>query len=167
MLAFFRARLPALSVQLDDRLEEHGLASPAGVLLSPSSFGHPREPGVLAHELFHLWMRSALPPRELEALPALQPLFAPPGSTIEELATDLSAQALCAREGLRFEPTYLVPLDATLLQQRIRAARTAVRAALRAPGDVPNALKARASLRALCGHELAALALADRDARVL
>jgi hypothetical protein len=162
VLAFFRERLGLFTVQLEESLDCHGVATPEGVRLAPSAVGQPREASVLAHELFHLWMRRAVEPHHWRGLSCLRPLFAPPEATVEELATDLLARALCERASIPFHPTYLTSsLPVELLEERLRAGRLAAEAALRAPlGEAPL-LAARDALQALSGFELSALALAE------
>src|SRR5207302_559595 len=81
---------------------------------------------------------------------------------IEEIATDLLAQRLCAALSIEFHATYLPrELPPPLLERRAAEARHAVAAALDDPLDVKGVLAARAALGRLSGFELAALALLE------
>ncbi len=163
VLAFFAERLGEVCLWLDEGLADHGVATEEGVTLGKSAHGTDREASVLAHELFHLWARAAVPAAEWRELSCLRPRFAPPAASIEELATDLLARGLCENASLPFLPSYPVAPPADLLERRLRAASVAVRAALLSPLDPERLSTAREALSRLCGHELASLRLLEAD----
>jgi hypothetical protein len=153
------------SIVFNRAQHDHGLATSAGVCLGPSALGKPRESSVVAHELFHVWTRAQISVDEAGWLPTIVPRFAGdralPMATIEEIATDLLAQRLCAQLGVDFVSTYLVDeLPADLLERAIHGARLALRSALHSPLDFELLSAARDALAPLCGLELAALSLA-------
>lgn len=155
VLDFFRGRRALPALELDEALQDDGVAMPGCVRLGRSAFGAPREASVLAHELFHVWCRAAAP--ELRGLTCLVPLF-PGAAAVEELVTERLARQLCAHLGIEFFPSYRPEVRADYLERTIAETRAAVVGALR---DGRRLERAGRALARLSSFDLAALALAD------
>ncbi len=178
LLDFFRARMSIPPILVDASLSEDGLCTRDALVLHPRAATGETFPSTLAHELFHFWSRHALKQSRWSALPRDVPRFSaersearssPAAANVEEIATDLLTERLCASAGVPFHSAYLVDLPHDLLSTRLLSLRTALANSVlpRAAPDTPSHLhseiaalsETREALRRLSGFELSALAL--------